>query len=104
MHEQERQPNLLTRDDTFFGVCQALGEDFGFPPNLLRVALAVALFWNPVLVAAFYAGAGALVALSRWVAPEPRRPVPAEAEPEAAAPAPAPAEELVDLEAMPIAA
>ncbi len=68
---QSGQPNVLTRDDTFFGVCQALGEDFGFNPNYLRVALAVMLFVNPVAMLAGYAGAGVVVALSRWLVPNP---------------------------------
>jgi phage shock protein PspC (stress-responsive transcriptional regulator) len=64
--------NLLTRDDTFFGVCEGLGEDLRIHPNFLRVALAGLLFWNPPAAIAAYAGAGALVALSRWLAPNPR--------------------------------
>ena len=66
------RPNILTRDDTLFGVCEALGEDFGFNPLYLRVTLAVGLLWNPVAVIAFYAAAGALVALSRWLIRVPR--------------------------------
>ena len=30
--------NPFTREDTLFGVCEALGEDFRFNPLLLRVA------------------------------------------------------------------
>lgn len=62
-------PNLFTRDDTFLGVCQGLGEDLGFPPDLLRVALAVALFWNPLAVVAIYLGLGVVVAGSRLAFP-----------------------------------
>jgi len=91
--------SLIARDDTFFGVCAAIGEDFGFSPNWLRIALAVALFWNPLGTLAVYAGAGALVALSRWLAPNPH--TAAEA-PAAEAPAPTPAEEIQ--EALPLAA
>ena len=64
--------SLLARDDTFFGVCQALGDDFGFNPNWLRAALAVALFASPLAVLIGYCVAGAIVALSRWLAPDPR--------------------------------
>jgi phage shock protein PspC (stress-responsive transcriptional regulator) len=67
------RPNLLTRDDTLFGVCQGLGEDLGLNPLLLRVPFAVLLLWNPVAVIATYAGLGAVVALTRWLSPEPRR-------------------------------
>ena len=91
--------NLIARDDTFFGVCAAIGEDFGFSPNWLRIALAVTLFWNPLATLAVYAGAGAMVALSRWLAPNPR---PALEAPAAEAPAAAPAEEIQ--QALPLAA
>lgn len=84
---QNNRSNLFTRDDTFFGVCEALGEDFGFNANWLRVALALALFWNPAAVIAGYLAAGLLVAVSRWLYPNP---CPAEAEP---VPAPAAAEQ-----------
>ncbi len=66
---QNSQPSLLTRDDTLFGVCEALGEDFGFNANYLRVALAAALIWAPVAVLATYVVAGLLVAASRWAFP-----------------------------------
>lgn len=87
---QTAQPNLLTRDDTFFGVCQGLGEDLGFHPNLLRVPLAAMLLWNPLVVFGLYLGLGLLVAFTRWVSPDPS-PV---ATAEAAAPAEAQPEEL----------
>ena len=64
--------NLLTRGDTFFGVCQGLGEDFGFDPIYLRVALAGLLFWNPAVAVGGYAAAGSVVLLSRLVFPNPR--------------------------------
>jgi phage shock protein PspC (stress-responsive transcriptional regulator) len=44
--------SVLTRDDTFFGVCEALGEDFGFNPFYLRLALGVGLIWNPLAMIA----------------------------------------------------
>jgi phage shock protein PspC (stress-responsive transcriptional regulator) len=68
---QTVQPSLFARDDTFFGVCQALGEDFGFNPLWLRLALPLLLFLNPVATLAGYAAAGAAVFLSRWLFPEP---------------------------------
>jgi hypothetical protein len=45
---QEAQSNLFTRDDTFFGVCEGLGQDLGISPNLLRLAFAIGTFFNPV--------------------------------------------------------
>ena len=66
------QPNPLTRADTFFGVCQALGDDLGFNPIFLRVALAGMLFWNPWVAISSYAAGGIIVLASRLLAPEPR--------------------------------
>ena len=97
------QPSLFARDDTFFGVCEALGEDLGFNPLFLRVTLALLLFWNPVAVLIGYAAAGVLVLFTRLVAPNPRRaPEPAAAE--AVAPEPAQAEVQAEPEPLPIAA
>lgn len=66
------QPSLFARDDTFFGVCQAIGDDLGFNPNWLRLALPLLLFFNPSLTLAGYAAAGVIVFVSRWFFPEPR--------------------------------
>ena len=67
----QKAPNLLTRDDTFFGVCEGLGEDFGVHPNFFRVAMAGFLFWHPVAAVATYFGVGIIVALTRWLVPNP---------------------------------
>jgi phage shock protein PspC (stress-responsive transcriptional regulator) len=64
--------SLIARDDTLFGVCQALAEDFGFNPLGLRIVLALPLLWNPALGAAAYAVLGVLVLFSRLVFPAPR--------------------------------
>lgn len=63
--------SIIARDDTLFGVCEAIGEDFGFPPSLLRILFALALFWSPLAAVSAYAGGGLLVAVSRWLVPEP---------------------------------
>ncbi len=75
--------SLLTRDDTFFGVCQGLGEDFRINPLVLRVTVAGLLFWNPPAAIGIYAGAGVIVAVSRFLVREPRveAPQPAAAPP-----------------------
>lgn len=65
--------NIFRRNDTFFGVCEAIGEDFGFNPNWLRVALAVSLLLSPVVVLSIYAAAAVVVLFSRLVAPNPRQ-------------------------------
>lgn len=84
--------NVLARDDTFFGVCEALGEDFRFNPNWLRVALGVCLLFNPLAALAAYAAAALIVGLSRWLVPNPRLAV-AGPEPVSEAPETAPAAE-----------
>ncbi|HEY0013748.1 MAG TPA: PspC domain-containing protein [Allosphingosinicella sp.] len=81
--------NLFFRDDTFFGVCQGLGEDTGVPPTLLRMGFAVMLFWNPLAGAGAYAALGLVVAIARFVFPVPRT---GDAAPAAAAAAPVAAE------------
>ena len=80
--------NVLTRDDTFLGICEAIGEDFGFNANWLRLALGVGLLLNPMASIAAYACAGIVVGATRLIAPNPRRAVePAETnEAEAAEP------------------
>ena len=66
---QVNQSNTFFREDTLLGVCEALGQDFGFNAQYLRIALAVALFWHPVGVVGAYFGAGVLVLLSRIAVP-----------------------------------
>jgi phage shock protein C len=60
---------LFDRPDTFFGVCEGLGQDLGFNANYLRVLLGAALLWNPMVVIATYLVLGLAVALSRWIYP-----------------------------------
>jgi phage shock protein C len=85
MHDE--QPNLLTRDDTFFGVCQGLGEDLGLNPLWLRLALTLALFASPLAAIGGYLALGALVLTTRLLFPPPQI---ATAEPVAATPGQAP--------------
>jgi phage shock protein C len=63
--------SIIARDDTVLGICFAIGEDFGFNPLYLRLLFAVILFWSPIGAFAGYAALGAIVAFSRWVAPDP---------------------------------
>lgn len=63
--------SIVARDDTLLGVCFAIGQDFGFNPLYLRILFAVILFWSPVGAFGGYAALGALVAVSRWIAPDP---------------------------------
>jgi phage shock protein C len=66
---QASQSNTLFREDTILGVCQALGEDFGFNPLWLRIVFGVLLLWQPLGVIAVYLAAGVLVALTRLLIP-----------------------------------
>lgn len=68
---QTVQPSLIARDDTFFGVCEALGEDLRIHPNFLRIGLALGLFVAPVAMVVGYVAAGILVLATRWLVPNP---------------------------------
>lgn len=56
--------------DSLFGVCQSIGEDFGFNPFFLRVALLGLLFFSPLAVIAAYAALAVAVGASRWLFPK----------------------------------
>jgi phage shock protein PspC (stress-responsive transcriptional regulator) len=59
------------RTDTMLGVCQSLGEDFGFHPNILRVLFGVGLIVVPIAVIAAYVVLAVVVALNHWMFPRP---------------------------------
>lgn len=61
--------NLFRRRDTFFGICEAVGQDFGFNPLWLRLAFIAPLFFFPVQTFAAYFGLGAVVLASRLFFP-----------------------------------
>lgn len=65
MHDQ----HLFLRGDTILGVCEAIGRDFGFHPNWLRVALAVGIFFAPLAVIAGYVALSVPIAIARWAFP-----------------------------------
>lgn len=79
-----RPTPLLLRDDTFFGVCQGLGEDLRIPPNLIRLGFAALLFFDPQIMAITYVAAGIVVLTARLIFPNPRRAKTAKAAPAAA--------------------
>jgi phage shock protein C len=72
----ERQVPLPLRSDTFLGVCEAIGQDFGFNPNYLRVVFGVLLLWNPLVVLSVYFGLGCVIAATRWFFPAAERSTP----------------------------
>jgi phage shock protein PspC (stress-responsive transcriptional regulator) len=72
MQAQEVQPALPLRAHTILGVCEAIGEDFGFNPMLLRIPLAVAVLWSPQMAVAGYLALGLVVLASRLLFPKPK--------------------------------
>ena len=70
MEAQENQVALPLRAHTILGVCEAIGEDFGFNPIFLRVPLAVSVIWSPTIAIGTYFGLGAIVLLSRLLFPK----------------------------------
>ena len=69
MEAQENQVALPLRAHTILGVCEAVGEDFGFNPVLLRVPFAAAVLWSPTMTLAIYFALGAIVLASRLLFP-----------------------------------
>ena len=69
MQAQDNRAALPLRSHTILGVCEAIGEDFGFNPTLLRVPLAAVVLWSPMWAIAAYLGLGAIVFASRLLAP-----------------------------------
>ena len=64
--------SVLVREDTMFGACFAIGDDFGFNPTWLRALFALLFFWSPATAAGVYAALLAAVLFSRWLVPDPR--------------------------------
>ena len=62
---------LPLRAHTILGVCEAIGEDFGFNPVFLRIPLAASVIVNPLWAIATYFALGAVVLLSRLLFPRP---------------------------------
>ena len=90
MHAQESSVEqvytaLPLRAHTILGVCEAIGEDFGFNPVFLRIPLAVCVIWSPLVAFGTYFALGGVVLLSRLLFPQPKD----EAAPASATPAPA---------------
>ena len=72
MSAQEKQVALPLRSHTILGVCEAIGEDFGFNPVYLRVPFAASVLVSPFWAIATYFALGAVVLLSRLVFPSPK--------------------------------
>ena len=70
MEAQENQVALPLRSHTILGVCEAIGEDFGFNPCFLRVPFAATVLWSPMWAIAAYFALGAVVLASRLLFPK----------------------------------
>jgi len=63
---------LPLRQHTIFGVCEGIGEDFGFNPIFLRVPLAASVLWSPLYAISAYLELGVFVLASRLLFPRPK--------------------------------
>lgn len=70
MQTQDPQPALPFRSHTILGVCEAIGEDFGFNPVWLRVPFAATVLLNPMMSIAAYLALGLVVLASRLLFPK----------------------------------
>lgn len=71
MNTQENRTALPLRAHTILGVCEAIGEDFGFNPVFLRIFLAAMVVASPTWAIGAYFALGAMVLVSRLLFPEP---------------------------------
>ena len=69
MHAQETNVALPLRTHTILGVCEAIGEDFGFNPTWLRVPFAATVLISPLWAVVGYLVLGLVVLFSRLVFP-----------------------------------
>lgn len=58
------------KPDNLLGICAALGEDFGFNPLWLRVALGAGILWNPAVIVGTYLALGLVVLATRLAFPD----------------------------------
>jgi len=86
MEAQENQVALPLRSHTILGVCEAIGEDFGFNPILLRVPFAAIVLVSPMLAIGAYLALGVVVLASRMLFPK-QKPIKAPAPASASEPA-----------------
>ena len=63
---------LPLRAHTILGVCEGLGEDFGFNANWLRVPLAASVLFSPTYAILGYFALGLVVLASRLIFPRPK--------------------------------
>jgi phage shock protein C len=70
MVAHENQVGLPLRSHTILGVCEAIGEDFGFNPVFLRIPFAASVIYSPMMAIGVYFALGAFVLASRLLFPK----------------------------------
>jgi phage shock protein PspC (stress-responsive transcriptional regulator) len=70
MEAQVNQVALPLRSHTILGICEAIGEDFGFNPVLLRIPFAASVIYSPTLAIGTYLALGVVVLASRLLFPK----------------------------------
>ena len=70
MSVQENEVALPLRNHTILGVCEGIGEDFGFNPIFLRIPLAAMVIVNATWAFGAYFALGAVVLASRLLFPD----------------------------------
>lgn len=70
MEAHENQPALPLRSHTILGVCEGIGEDFGFNPTYLRIPLAATVLWSLEYAVIAYLALGVIVLASRLLFPQ----------------------------------
>ena len=70
MEAQVNQVALPLRSHTILGVCEGIGEDFGFNPVFLRIPLAAMVVYSPLIAFSAYFALGAVVLVSRLIFPK----------------------------------
>ena len=68
-----RPTPLPLRNDTMLGVCTGLGEEFGFSPNYLRVAIASLFLVSFKAAIAIYLALGLALVIGRLLFPSRRQ-------------------------------
>ena len=69
METQVNQVALPLRSHTILGVCEAIGEEFGFNPVYLRVLFAASVIYSPTMAIAAYLLLGLGVMAARLLVP-----------------------------------
>jgi phage shock protein C len=85
VNEEQTYTPLPLRSHTILGVCEAIGEDFGFNPVLLRIPLAASVIVNPMIAIGTYFALGVVVFASRMLFPRPKAETPSVPQVEVAA-------------------